>query len=301
LASVATGTVVDPVETPYDGRVSMTETLALRFPGPVDNEPTFGRFGLWAGILVQTDWQRSSKRSELQSWNRFNASLSVEPSLFASSLGSRESGRDEACASNAFVQADPAPSHDDLPDRAAACRAWVGYFQAAARREPDSKLIGLMWAAHTASLVSTLREHPRVFDESATPAEQNFLSSWFEIVLLLAAIDFDAGASTSVPARNAIMPNCSPLNTPGCQLTRSDLGGAFDFASTLAAHPVSTDKIFSLYRQLKASPSLLIASVVGDFAITKSLQAYLTAAGFVPAVPLPFSPVDPFAKPPTSN
>src|SRR5947209_18012994 len=98
---------------PYSARIQRAEALARRYPG------ASGRYGLWAGIIVQTRWQRDSGRDRIPLWSLVNFELSVAPSR---------------CASH----------------RSPACRAWIRYFRAERHRLCGPALQRHIWSGATA-------------------------------------------------------------------------------------------------------------------------------------------------------
>jgi|GEM_PF-3392659 len=271
-----------PASVGYSQRLDLARALALRFPGPADRDPSFGQFGLWAGIIVQTTWQQQSHRDRIPNWSVENFTLTVAPSIYAQ--GYRRGGDPvQLCTGVAYVRAAPTPFLPGLPDRATACRAWMRYFLAADSRQPAPTLQHLMWDAHTQSLIEGLTEARAHLDNLAgTTEELNFWGTWLEIVLLLENVNFPTAASTAVPARAAVMPNCSPVGSVGCELSPADLGQTLSFVSALANHPVTVDQILTLYRQLNSGPFALPVVVATDPALAQAAAAYITAAGLSP-------------------
>ena len=262
-AGAGAATVPDP---PYSKRVHILETLAVRYPGHVERGNPLGKYGLWAGILVQTSWQQRSHRDRIGLWSMVNVHLSVEPSTYAALVERPGASRDPrvACA------ATPAPQ---------VCEAWTRYFLAAKQGLPAPTLLRLLWRSHTTAIVNALRTQRAAFDGVATTAlERNFWASWIEIVFLLEASRFPTDAATSVRASTLLMPPCSPLGTTGCRLTIKDLGRAFPFVSALALRPASIDRALAEYTTLRSNPAAVGALELADPSLALTLRLYLAVA-----------------------
>jgi hypothetical protein len=58
VAAVGSGAALADAPKPADSdRLRIVEGLAQRFPGHVEKGSRYGKYGLWAGIVVQTEWQ----------------------------------------------------------------------------------------------------------------------------------------------------------------------------------------------------------------------------------------------------
>src|SRR5439155_16428876 len=102
VTAAAGAAFADSAEPPYAKRLQILGALAARYPGRVERGSAIGKYGLWAGIVVQTAWQKNSGRDRILLWSEMNRHLSVEPSTYAALLehvGSDGHPRWE-CASN---------------------------------------------------------------------------------------------------------------------------------------------------------------------------------------------------------
>jgi len=265
---VAAGGVAlaDSADPPYAKRLQILEALAARYPGHVERGSPIGRYGLWAGIVMQTTWQKNSGRDRIGLWSLVNRHLSVEPSTYAGLLEKAGSNRDPRVLCASTHPAD-------------VCEAWLRYLVAAKQGLPAPTLLRLLWHAHTTAIVYGLRAQRQLFDRvRTTTLERNFWGSWIEIVFLLEAAHFPTDAATSVRASKLLMPPCSPLGTPGCRLIVADLGQAFPFVSALALRPASIDRGLREYETLRTNPGALTAFELADPSLGLALRLYLAIA-----------------------
>lgn len=63
--AVAGAALADPADPPYAKRLQILKALAVRYPGQVEPNALYGKYGLWAGIVVQTTWQLRSHRDSI--------------------------------------------------------------------------------------------------------------------------------------------------------------------------------------------------------------------------------------------
>jgi hypothetical protein len=262
LGAVAGAAAAD---TPYTQRLHIAEALAVRYPGRIERGSALGKYGLWAGIVVQTAGQQRSHRDRIGLWSAVNLHLSVEPSTYAA-LFARSGARDprRVCSSV----------------ETAVCRAWVSYFLGAERHLPAATLLGLLWHAHTTAIATALRTQRAVFDRVRTTAlERNFWIGWIEVVFLLEAAHFPTGAGVSERASRLLRPPCSPLGSPGCTLSARDLGQTFPFVSALALRHATIEDALAEYSQLRADPSARTAIELADPALGAAAALYLAIAG----------------------
>jgi hypothetical protein len=155
----------------------------------------------------------------------------------------------------------------------------VSYFVGVDRHLPAATLLRLLWRAHTTAIVSALRAQRAAFDRVATTAlERSFWASWIEIVFLLEASRFPTDAATSTRASALLMPPCSPLGSPGCELNARDLGRAFPFVSALALRPASIDRALAEYTTLRSNPAAVGTLALTDPALSLALKLYLAVA-----------------------
>jgi len=266
LAAVGgSAALADNPKPPYADRLRMAEDLAARFPGHVEEGTRYGRYGLWAGIVVQTDWQLRSHRDRIPLWALMNAHLSVEPSTFEDLYVRSGSHDARAVCGGRFA-----------PEL---CEPWVRYFVAADAHRPPATLQKLLWRAHTNAIVHALRTQRRLFDAvRTTTLERQFWTSWIEIVFLLEASRFPTDGSVSQRASRLLMPPCSPLGTPGCTLSVHDLGRALPFVSTLALRHGTIDSVLHEYTKLRENPATLEALVLTDPSLSLALGLYLAVA-----------------------
>ena len=266
VTAAAGAAFADSAGPPYAKRLQILEALAERYPGRVEPGSPIGRYGLWAGIVVQTAWQNNSGRDRILLWSAMNRHLSVEPSTYAALLQHAGSDRNprSLCASTRS------------PD---VCAAWLRYLIAARKGLSAPTLLDLLWHAHTTAIASALRSQRRLLDRvQTTSLERNFWATWIEIVFLLDAARFPTDAATSVRASRLLMPPCSPLGAPGCRLRPADLGRAFPFVSALALRPASIDRALRKYETLRTNPAALAALRLTDPSLARALNLYLAIA-----------------------
>jgi hypothetical protein len=271
-------------ETPYPKRLQLLERLALRYPGEVEPRASLGKYGLWAGILVQTRWQEETGRDRIPLWSLINYQLSVEPSIYASELQKAGRMRDPRaiCKASPYVRRQPRPAAGGpAVSRTDVCEAWIRYFVAAKRGLPAATLLGLLWHAHTTAIVYGLRAHRWELEHvRTTPLERNFWTSWAEIVFLLEAAHFPTDATASTRASTLLMPPCSPIGARGCALRYRDLGRSLTFVSALALRrPGSVERVFRLYERLRSGRLALKTLGLTDPALASALRLYLGVVG----------------------
>jgi hypothetical protein len=256
-------------DTPYAKRLQILEALAARYPGRVEPSQPLGRYGFWAGILVQTTWQEHSHRDRIPLWSLMNQHLSVEPTTYARELERAHGVPDPQalCASSRSTSL------------ASVCEAWMGYLIGAKQGLPAPTLLRLLWHAHTTAIVYALGAQRQALDRvRTTTVERNFWGSWVEIVFLLDASHFPTDAITLVRASKLLMPPCSPLGTPGCRLRVADLGRAFPFVSVLASRPASIDRALREFTRLRSNPLALTSLELADPPLALALRLYLAVA-----------------------
>jgi hypothetical protein len=251
---------------PYTKRLKILESLAVRYPGLVESGSSFGKYGLWAGIVVQTTWQKSSGRDRIPLWSLINRHLSIEPSSYAALL-------EKAGSRDPYALCAARPPSD-------VCEDWMRYLIGAKQKLPAPTLLRLLWRAHTTAIVYGLRSQRRALDAvRTTTLERNFWASWIEIVFLLQAAQFPTDAATSTRASKLLMPPCAPLGTPGCRLSVADLGRAFPFVSALALRSASIDRGLREYATLRTKPAARDALALADPSLGLALRLYLAVAG----------------------
>jgi hypothetical protein len=220
--------------TSYDERVVAVQRVGRRFPGTAS---WAGEYGLLAGILAQTMWQRDSGRSSIPLWSLVNESLTLEPTGYADAFEAAPAATPaDVCVS--FAAAD-------------ACIAWVGYFQANDRVPwATPYLQSLLWRAHTTSIVRTLVDHRSELEQSgsAMPIEMNYWAGLIELVFGLERLNAPSTAE-AVGVTRAIEPYCSPVGSADCPLSADVLGpAAYLFVAQLASRSASIDRLLSLQR-----------------------------------------------------
>lgn len=254
------------VDTPYSKRLQILEALATRYPGHVEAGNPYGKYGLWAGIVVQTTWQQRSHRDRIPLWGIVNYRLSVEPTSYAALLQRAGSKADPGSVCALSLSAD-------------VCEAWVRYLTAARQNRPPATLLKLLWRAHTTAIVHALRtQRRRLVTVQTTTLERRFWASWIEIVFLLEASRFPTDGATSTRASALLMPPCSPLGAPGCRLTPLDLGRSFPFVSALALRNASIDRALREYTTLRQNPAAVDTLVLADPSLALALRLYLAVA-----------------------
>jgi hypothetical protein len=267
LAGAGAATALaDPDATPYAKRLQILKALAVRYPGQVEASRPYGKYGLWAGIVVQTTWQERSRRDRIPLWGIVNYQLSVEPSRYEALLRRADPHADAqtVCALSL------------APD---VCRGWTAYLIGARKPLPPATLLALLWHAHTTAIVHALRSERARFDGVRTTVpERRFWAGWIEIVFLLEAAHFPTDGATSARASALLMPRCSPLGAPGCEVTPRSLGRAFPFVSFLVARRSSIDRALAEYRTLRENPNALRLLAFTDPALSAALKLYLAVA-----------------------
>lgn len=264
-AGAATG-LAAAANPPYAKRLQILEALATRYPGQVEAGNEYGKYGLWAGIVVQTAWQQRSHRDRIPLWGLMNYHLSVEPTTFARLLEKAGSHAtpESVCTSSLSVDV---------------CRAWVRYLIGAKQRLAPASLLALLWRAHTNAIAHALRSQRARFDAVRTTRfERNFWTSWIEIVFLLEASRFPTDGATSARASELLMPPCSPLGAPGCTLSRHDLGRSYLFVSFLAHRTPTIDRALREYTTLRQNPAALKTLALTDPPLAAALALYLAVA-----------------------
>jgi len=250
---------------PYSERLRIVEGLAARFPGHVETGNQYGRYGLWAGIVVQTEWQLHSHRDRIPLWAVMNEHLSVEPSTFEG-LYVRSGAHDAGAVCGGLFAT-------------GLCEPWVGYMIAADGHSPPATLQRLLWRAHTNAIVHALRTQRRIFDGvRTTTLERRFWAGWVEVVFLLEATHFPTDGATSARASRLLMPPCSPLGAAGCGLNPHDLGRSFAFVSALALRHATIDKALREYTTLRQNPAAVSTLALSDPALAAALALYLAVA-----------------------
>jgi hypothetical protein len=271
-------------EITYPQRLAVAKRVARQYSRGASPGSPLAPYGLWAGIVLQTKWQNDSGRAEIPLWNLVNFGLAVEPSAYATERAKTKGTRDPStlCAASAFVQSNPTPQTvGPSVDRTAVCQAWMQFFNAEKQGVPTADLQRLLWAAHTTSIVHSLRVYGGAFErpDVSTELERNFWASWTELVLVLAAMNYPTDGSGTQQVQKVIMPPCSPLGGAGCALTPADLGSSFPFVSAMAARPASLERIFSLYEVSRSNPAALAPEVLAfsDPSLAAALAAFLAA------------------------
>jgi len=251
---------------PYAKRLQILEALATRYPGQVEARNRYGKYGLWAGIFVQTEWQRRSQRDRIPLWAAMNYHLSVEPTTYAKLLEDAGSHPDPAKVCALSLSGD-------------VCKGWVRYLTGAKQGLPPGTLLKLLWRAHTTAIVHALRTQRARFDAvKTTTLERHFWASWIEIVFLLEASRFPTDGATSARASALLMPPCSPLGAPGCTLRPRDVGRAFPFVSALALRKPTIDHALREYTTLRQNPAALKTLAFTDPKLAAALALYLAVA-----------------------
>jgi hypothetical protein len=265
---VAAGAGAAFAETPkpsYAERLRILEGLAQRFPGHVETGNPYGKYGLWAGIVVQTEWQLRTHRDRIPLWAVMNEHLSVDPSTFANFYvrsGSHDAG---AVCGGLFARG--------------LCEPWVQYMIGADEHRTPATLQKLLWRAHTNAIVHALRTQRRIFDAvRTTPLEREFWAGWIEIVFLLEASRFPTDGATSMRASRLLMPPCSPLGAPGCGLNLHDLKRSYPFVSTLAHRHATIDRALREYTTLRQNPAAVKTLILTDPTLSAALALYLAVA-----------------------
>jgi hypothetical protein len=250
---------------PYSDRLRIVEGLAARFPGQIEKGSPYGRYGLWAGIVVQTEWQLRSHRDRIPLWAVMNGHLTVDPSTFANFYVRSGSPDPSAVCGGLFAVGQ--------------CEPWVAYMIASDRHGKPAALQALLWRAHTNSIVQALRTQRRIFDAVHTTAlERQFWGGWIEVVFMLEASHFPTDGATAARASRLLMPPCSPLGAPGCGLNVHDLGRSFPFVAALALRHTTIDKALREYTTLRQNPAAVRTIALTDPTLGAALALYLAVA-----------------------
>lgn len=203
----------------YEIRLSAVRKIAQRFPGLIDVAGHEHRgLGLWAGIYLQTKWQKESGRERLHLWHVVNANLTLVPLAYC-----EEYLLDPALAHDESPYVRSHPAHD------VTCRAWKNYFKAqdealslrrSKRRSERAKGLLRMrfsvprkfWRAHNASIAQAFWQHHDEFTASPLPKEElAFWSGWIRLLIFCEKISPPTTDLVLMPFLNAVMPPTSPL------------------------------------------------------------------------------------------
>jgi hypothetical protein len=193
----------------YEERLRAIREVARRFPGRADADCGLG---LWAGVYLQTKWQKDSGREDLRVWNLVNANLTVAPLAYA-----REYSRNSALKPNELSGAKVWKDFFGCQDSAAAlCRS---------DRRAD-RIRGILrmrfivprkfWRAHNASIALAVREHFEIFRDAPPPKEE--LAFWSGWIRFLVFCEMISPPTTDFVLRRfltAAMPPTSPLGGAG--------------------------------------------------------------------------------------
>jgi hypothetical protein len=234
-------TADEVLKTDYRDRLKTLIKLGERFPGVIEASPDkddpLASLGVWAGLYMQTSWQKRSGRSESAWWNILNYSLSKQPEKYAAEY---ESGK---LVPPTEKRADGKLTENDVR------QAWYTFFKAcddakttplrpgnlfkwlrASKDHPQKAL----WDAHCKSLHLFEQEYGSTLKAKADPdKEQRLEQSWISFVDYLGEANFPTTSKYAQPILDNTMPDAGIL---GKDADFSDLKGTkFIFARTMAA------------------------------------------------------------------
>lgn len=223
----------------YDCRLDAVRRLGELFPGyrsGLGHEHR--RLGLFAGIYLQTRWQRNTGRDALPHWFLVNQGLTLAAYAYALEY---LADPDQPCARSRYVGDHPTRDAANAPvTQVDTCRAWKAYFRAATARRPRSELRRLLWRAHTTSIRHALWQYEAEFDRADVPAsELTFWRVWIKVVL---AMERPAPATTDWvlgPLLSLSMPAGAPLGSSRRGRRMRPLTGAYATPAYRAAAPVA--------------------------------------------------------------
>jgi hypothetical protein len=169
----------------YDQHLHAVRQLGRLFPGYRSKLGHEHReLGLFAGIYLQTRWQRDSGRDRLPHWARVNESLTLAPYAYALEF---LADPEESPQESAYVHANPTRDAAAAPvTQLDTCRAWKAYFRAAATGAPKRALRRALWHAHTTSMRHALWQHEaELAAAEVPPSELAFWRGWCAVVFEL--------------------------------------------------------------------------------------------------------------------
>jgi len=196
----------------YEERLRAIQEVALELPGftvPIGRQEQ--ELGLWAGIFIQTTWQRDSGRDLLPVWHLINEKLTLEPKRYFDEYQKNR------------MQIDASDIHTEGPVTEAHARsAWMNYFRTAehwkhtATRLPffieKYDLSRKMWCAHTTAMRWGLTQHRQTLRAQDVPlAERSFWRGWVRFVLWHEKIAPPTVDFVMRPFLTRTMPMHSPL------------------------------------------------------------------------------------------
>lgn len=233
------GTLTSPVraDDPFDygTRMEAVQALGRRFPAFVQTRGFENRrLGIWAGIMLQTQWQLDSGRAKFPIWRHVNETLTLAPHAY--SLEYLEEPEGDAAASR-YAAEHPTRDAAHAPiTQVDVCRAWRAFFRAhdEAKRKLESehvherlggkldarvKVTRLLWKAHTAAVRHAVWQHADEFARPGVPEDEaRFWRNWVDFVYVIEKVGAPATDLFARPILDKIMPECSPLGGAGCAL-----------------------------------------------------------------------------------
>lgn len=224
----------------YGERMEAVQALGRRFPAFVQTKGFENRrLGIWAGIMLQTQWQLDSGRAQYPIWRHVNETLTLAPHAF--SLEYLENPQGDP-ASSRYAKEHPTRDAAHAPiTQVDVCRAWRAFFaahdEAKAKLESPRlrdrlggkldarvKVTRLLWKAHTAAVRHAVWQHAAEFAAPGVPDEEaRFWRNWVDFVYVIEKIGAPATDLFARPILDKIMPECSPLGGPGCGLKAQPL------------------------------------------------------------------------------
>lgn len=192
----------------YDQRLEAVRELGRLFPGYRSKLGWANRrLGLFAGVYLQTRWQRDSGRDEVPHWSLVNQGLTLGAHAYALEY---LADPDQPPAESAYVRAHPTRDPACAPvTQADTCRAWKAYFRAAMAGARKSELRRLLWRAHTTTIRHALWQYEAELARADVPAaEVRFWRTWINVVF---GMERPAPPTTDVVLRPLLA-----LAMPGC-------------------------------------------------------------------------------------
>jgi hypothetical protein len=223
-------TAEEILKTPYEDRLKTLIQLGERFPGVKEHDPDkddpLAGLGVFAGLYMQTSWQKRSGRDESAFWSILNHSLTKYPEKFAKEY---EAGK--------FV-APSKPRSDGKLTENDVRQAWHSFFKAsdAAQARPlrpgnavdwvkaeEDHPQKALWDAHCKSLHFFKQEYGDYLAAHKDPeTEDDLEQSWFNVVDYLAEVNFPTTSKYAEPILSHTMPEGGIL---GKDTKLGDLGG----------------------------------------------------------------------------
>lgn len=277
-----------PSDASYEARILAVRTLGERYPGLVHGLGfEYRELGLWAGILIQTKWQKESGRDDLDIWFHVNRNLTLLPLVYHHEYAPDPDLPYEA---SPYVVNHPTRGGAQAPvTHVDTCRAWKEYFKAhdaAAAADREGGFLGRfgngfrkwfvvtrkLWRAHTTAMKQAIWEYLPEFRSSPHPREElRFWAGWIRFVFFSEKLAPPTTDILGKPILNAAMPECSPLGLEPCTLRRQPfLRRAF--LRLLTRGDIDPGRYFEIMGELDPSGSWVAGRVAGTVAVAGDLD-----------------------------